>query len=63
MKRIAAAVITVLFMVAPLMAGDGDAILGVWATDPDGNGGQAHIEIYAVGDLYSGKIVWHEEPL
>ena len=63
MKRIAAAVITVLFMVAPLMAGDGDAILGVWATDPDGNGGQAHIEIYAVGDLYSGKIVWLEEPL
>jgi uncharacterized protein (DUF2147 family) len=63
MKRIAAAVITVLFMVAPLMAGDGDAILGVWATDPDGNGGQAHIEIYAVGDHYSGKIVWLEEPL
>jgi uncharacterized protein (DUF2147 family) len=63
MKRIAVAVIIVFFAVAPLLAGDGDAILGVWATDPDGNGGQAHIEIYAVGDLYSGKIVWLEEPL
>ena len=47
----------------PVLAVDADAILGVWATDPEGGGGQAHIEIYAVGDLYSGKIVWLEEPL
>lgn len=63
MKRISAAAIIVFFTAAPLLAVDGDAILGVWATDPDGEGGQAHIEIYADGDRYSGKIVWLEEPL
>lgn len=63
MKRIVAAVFTVFFAAAPLLAGDGDSILGVWATDSDGDGGQAHIEIYAVGGRYSGKIVWLEEPL
>ena len=44
-------------------AGDGDAILGVWVTEPEGEGGQAHIEIYLEGDRYAGKIVWLEEPL
>ena len=63
MKRFVAAVIIVFFAAAPLLAADGDTILGLWATDPDGGGGQAHIEIYPVGDLYSGKIVWLEEPL
>lgn len=63
MKRIFAAVIIVFFAAVPLLASDGDSILGVWATDPDGEGGQAHVEIYAVGELYSGKIVWLEEPL
>ena len=63
MKRFVAAVIIVFFAAAPLLAADGDTILGLWATDPDGGGGQAHIGIYAVGDLYSGKIVWLEEPL
>jgi uncharacterized protein (DUF2147 family) len=53
----------VLFFALPALAGDGDAILGVWATDPEGEGGQAHIEIYEVGGKYSGKIVWLEEPL
>jgi uncharacterized protein (DUF2147 family) len=47
----------------PAVAGDADAILGVWATDPEGAGGQAHIEIYANADSYDGKIVWLEEPL
>ena len=63
MKRILAAVGIVFFTAVPLLAGDGDTILGVWATDPEGEGGQAHIEIYSVGGLYSGKIVWLEEPL
>jgi uncharacterized protein (DUF2147 family) len=63
MKRILAAVVIVFFAAMPLLAGDGDAILGVWATDPEGEGGQAHIEILAVDGKYSGKIVWLEEPL
>jgi uncharacterized protein (DUF2147 family) len=48
---------------APLLAADGDAVVGVWATDPDDEGGQAHIEIYANGDRYDGRIVWLEEPV
>ena len=63
MKRCVAAVAIVLFSALPAVAGDGDEILGVWATDPEGEGGQAHIEIFAVGDKYSGKIVWLEEPV
>ena len=63
MKRNLVVVMIVLFAALSAMAGDGDAIVGVWATDPEGEGGQAHIEISAVGDEYSGKIVWLEEPL
>jgi uncharacterized protein (DUF2147 family) len=48
---------------APILAADGDAIVGLWATDPEGEGGQAHIEIYADGDRYNGKIVWLDEPI
>jgi uncharacterized protein (DUF2147 family) len=56
-------VLLALLAAAPLLAGDSDAVVGVWATDPDDNGGQAHIEIYANGDRYDGKIVWLEEPV
>ncbi len=48
---------------APVLATDADAILGVWATDPEGGGGPAHVEISASGDRYVGKIIWLEEPL
>ena len=63
MKRFLAAVVIVLFSALPAMAGDGNDILGVWATDPEGEGGQAHVEIFQMDDRYSGKIVWLEEPL
>lgn len=65
MKRIfpVVLVVVVIFWALPAMAGDGDAIVGVWATDPEGGGGQAHVEIYANGDRYDGKIVWLDEPL
>ena len=42
---------------------DGNAIVGVWATDPKGGGGPAHVEIYANSDWFEGKIIWLEEPL
>ena len=63
MKQVLAAVVVLFFAAVPLVAGDGDAIVGVWATDPEGEGGQAHIEIVAVNGKYSGKIVWLDEPL
>lgn len=46
----------------PLCAEEAGAILGVWATDPGDEGGQAHVEISAVGDRFAGTIVWLEEP-
>ena len=36
-----------------------DDILGVWMNEDK----DAHVEIYKVGDIYSGKIVWLEEPI
>ncbi len=48
---------------SPVLAMDGNAIAGVWATDPEGGGGPAHVEIYADGDQYEGKIIWLEEPM
>lgn len=61
---------TVVFAVAlmavawlPATAADGDTVLGVWATDPDNEDGQAHIEIYKAGETYAGKIIWLEEPV
>jgi len=43
-------------------ANDGDAILGLWATDPEGGGGQAHVEVFMDDGRYHGKIVWLAEP-
>jgi uncharacterized protein (DUF2147 family) len=47
----------------PALAIDGNAITGVWATDPEGGGGPAHVEIYSNGNQYEGKIIWLEEPM
>ena len=45
------------------IAADGDAVLGLWATDPDGEGGQARVEIAKDATGYHGTIVWLEKPL
>jgi len=64
MRHVAMLMVILLSLVTVAGAGDGgDAILGVWATDPEGGGGQAHIEIYEEGDRYHGKIVWLSEPV
>ena len=58
------AVVLGLVAAAPVAAGDdGDAIVGLWATDPEGAGGQAHVEIFVDGDRYAGKIVWLVQPV
>jgi len=58
-------VVTMLIVLGSVsaLATDGNAIVGVWATDPEGGGGPAHVEIYANGDQFDGKIIWLEEPL
>jgi uncharacterized protein (DUF2147 family) len=64
MKHVATLTVILLSLVTVAGAGGGgDAILGVWATDPEGDGGQAHIEIYEEGDRYYGKIIWLSEPV
>ena len=63
MRHVAILVVFLVLLVAGVAASaDGDAILGVWATDPEDDGGQAHIEIYKEGDRYYGKIIWLSEP-
>jgi len=44
-------------------AQDGDEILGLWATDPEGGGGEAHVEVYKEDGKYYGKIIWLAEPV
>lgn len=44
-------------------AGPGDAIVGVWLTEPDEVEGRAKVEITAEGGEYRGEIVWLEKPL
>jgi uncharacterized protein (DUF2147 family) len=44
-------------------AQDGDAILGLWATEPDPEDGNAHVEVWLEDDRYFGKIVWLEKPV
>ncbi len=64
MRRLVISVLAVLFMMAiPVSAEDGDAILGLWATDPEGGGGEAHVEVTKQGGTYRGKIIWLAEPV
>ncbi len=52
----------VLVAAGTAVAQDGDAILGLWATDPEGGGGEAHVEVYKENGRYFGKIIWLAEP-
>jgi uncharacterized protein (DUF2147 family) len=63
MRALGAALAIGILFSPPVSAGGGDAILGLWLTEPDEVEGQAHVEIYADGDRYNGRIVWLEKPL
>jgi uncharacterized protein (DUF2147 family) len=52
-----------LLVAGPAAAQDGDAILGLWATDPEGGGGEAHVRVFKEDGKYFGKIVWLAEPV
>jgi uncharacterized protein (DUF2147 family) len=45
----------------PAAEEEGDAILGLWATDPDSKGGLGHVEVTKKDGEYFGTIVWLEE--
>lgn len=60
---IGALIMTLVFAAIPASAQDGDAILGLWATDPEGGGGEAHVEVYKENGKYYGKIIWLAQPV
>jgi len=39
-----------------------DAVVGVWATEPDPVDGNAHVEVYEQDGRYHGRLVWLEKP-
>lgn len=61
--RIVMLMIVSLALVMSLSAGDADPLIGLWATDPGDEGGQAHVEITRLEDGYSGRLVWLAEPV
>ena len=62
-RQLMAALVLGMFMAVGVggASEDGDAILGLWATEK-GENGQAHVEITEEGGKYHGKIVWLEIP-
>ncbi len=44
------------------VAADGDAILGLRATEPDAEDGNGHVEIFKQDGKYYGRLVWLEKP-
>jgi uncharacterized protein (DUF2147 family) len=64
MRRFSIALI-LMFLAASVgvAADDGDSILGLWATDPEGGGGEAHVVITKEDGKYLGRIVWLAEPI
>ena len=64
MKRLAVLFAGTMLLVAiSASAQDADDILGLWATDPEGGGGEAHVEVYKENGKYHGKIIWLAEPV
>ena len=59
--RIAMATVLVVASVPAVAAADGDAVTGLWLTAA-GEDARSHVEVYAVGETYSGRIVWLEKP-
>ena len=63
MRYVIVCVAAMAAVVAVAAAPGADDIVGLWATDPEGEGGQAHVEIYEQDGRYAGRIVWLEEPV
>lgn len=63
MMRSAVLVGALLLSAAFVTAADGDAVVGVWATAPGTEDGQAHIRITERDGSYVGEIIWLEIPV
>ncbi|MCP4901397.1 MAG: DUF2147 domain-containing protein [bacterium] len=60
-----ATIVALLVLIVPsgaFASEEGELILGVWASEPNSETGNAHIEVYKEGELFSGKVVWLEKP-
>ncbi len=56
--------LTIIALITPLAraAGNGDAIVGLWKTEPNPNG-CAIVKITRNGKIFNGRIVWLEKPI
>ena len=63
MRRTALLAAALALVAVPLLAGDGDTVVGVWATPLGTEDGGARIEVYEKDGKYYGKIIWLEIPI
>jgi uncharacterized protein (DUF2147 family) len=63
MRRAAVLVALLALAAVPVLAGEGDAVVGVWATELGTEDGGAHIQVYQKDGKYFGKIIWLEKPV
>lgn len=63
MRRTALLIAILLMSAGTVLAAEGDAVVGVWATAPGTEDGQAHIRITERGGTYAGEIIWLEIPV
>jgi len=65
MRRICLSILGILILATTgiVLAGDsgGDAILGLWKTEPDAHG-YSYVEVVKTGDRYDGRIVYLSKP-
>ena len=64
-KKVLFGLMAVIFLAVAGITGaaePGDEILGLWATDPDADGGMSHVDIVKKNGKYSATIVWLIEP-
>jgi uncharacterized protein (DUF2147 family) len=63
MRRAALLAAIVALTAVPALAGEGDSVVGVWATPLGTDDGGARIEVYERDGKYFGKIIWLEIPV
>jgi len=63
MRRAALLAAILALAAVPVLAGEGDAVVGVWATELGTEDGGARIQVYEKDGKYFGKIIWLEIPV
>lgn len=63
MRRAALLAAILALAAVPLIAAEGDSVVGVWATELGTEDGGARIQVYEKDGKYFGKIIWLEIPI